>query len=623
MEAAEAFLKTIGPMHLADAPGGARYLTRAASPRCARARSVFAASARSATRASSRRRRSSDPGARKAWFEEAVRQRRLPRRTTSSPTTAATRCARSAPTSRGRWRPTRRRATSGRSSRRRPTSSCRPSAAITGLYNPRKPDEPLSVTVRAGRLLPHAVARVDVGDRAVPAQQRARHLRQGPVGRRAHGRVQRRRREAALAREAPGRAVDHRHQHAERAGGHRARQAGADAGRHAGRSDRARRPDAAARRSCATASMLNLLSDETLFRGFLRNNVAPDFVLDRGHTFGAQLTDDDKRALIAYLKRMYGRGRVSRPGRHRWRRASATGPYLCVRRSTFCVPEASMSDTIFEPLAFRHLTVKNRIFRSNVSGRFDNYDGSGNQARINWETKFARGGVGAIISSFVPVTMRGRIVPNYATIDRDERIPFWRALGQAVHEHDCRFILQLSHAGRQRDIPGIEFAQGWSSTDRDEPLHGFPCVAMTQRADRRDGCRLRRGRTARARGRARRRRAARRQRLSLHAVPQLGHQRPQGRVRRAAAEPRALPARRRRRDPRRGRHRLPPAGEDQRRGPQRRARRRREAGQHARRDGARCAGGWTRPASTRSTSRRAATSRIRAIRPATSRSTSW
>src|SRR6478609_2317287 len=137
-------------------------------------------------------------------------------------------------------------------------------------------------------------------------------------------------------------------------------------------------------------------------------------------------------------------------------------------------------DEIFEPLAFRNLSVKNRVFRSNVSGRFDNYDGSGNQARINWETKFARGGVGAIVSSFVPVTIRGRIVPNYATVDCDARIPFWRALGNAVHEHDCRFIMQLSHGGRQRDIPGIEFEQGWSATERDEPLHGFPCVAMTQ-----------------------------------------------------------------------------------------------------------------------------------------------
>src|SRR5215831_9911289 len=137
------------------------------------------------------------------------------------------------------------------------------------------------------------------------------------------------------------------------------------------------------------------------------------------------------------------------------------------------------TDVIFTPLTFKNLTVKNRMFRSNVSGRFDNYDGSGNQARINWELKFARGGVGAIVSSFVPVEMRGRIVPNYATIDRDERIPFWRELGKRVHEFDCKFILQLSHGGRQRDIPGVEYPKGLSSTDQDEPLHGFPCERMT------------------------------------------------------------------------------------------------------------------------------------------------
>ena len=135
---------------------------------------------------------------------------------------------------------------------------------------------------------------------------------------------------------------------------------------------------------------------------------------------------------------------------------------------------------IFEPLAFRSFTAKNRIFRSNVSGRFDNYDGSGTQTRINWELKFARGGVGAIISSFVPVTLRGRIVPNYAMIDRDDRIPFWRELARQVHEHDCRFIMQLSHAGRQRDVPGIEFEKGLSSTAKPDPLHGFECERMTR-----------------------------------------------------------------------------------------------------------------------------------------------
>ena len=136
-------------------------------------------------------------------------------------------------------------------------------------------------------------------------------------------------------------------------------------------------------------------------------------------------------------------------------------------------------DIIFTPLQFRNLTVKNRIFRSNISGRFDNYDGSGNQARINWEVKFAKGGVGAIISSFVPVHLRGRIVPNYAMIDDDSRIPFWKAVGRAVHEHDCKYILQLSHSGRQRDINGIEIPKGLSSTDKSDPIHGFRCERMT------------------------------------------------------------------------------------------------------------------------------------------------
>jgi len=139
------------------------------------------------------------------------------------------------------------------------------------------------------------------------------------------------------------------------------------------------------------------------------------------------------------------------------------------------------NDPIFQPLRFKNLTVKNRLFRSSISGRFDNYDGSGNQARINWEEKFARGGVGAIISSFTPVHVRGRILPNYAMIDHDDKIPFWRRVGQKVHEYDCNFIMQLSHSGRQRDIAGIEnlMNKALSSTNTKDGFHGLLCQAAT------------------------------------------------------------------------------------------------------------------------------------------------
>src|SRR3990170_6629511 len=67
----------------------------------------------------------------------------------------------------------------------------------------------------------------------------------------------------------------------------------------------------------------------------------------------------------------------------------------------------------------------------------------------------------------------------YTTLFRSDRVPFWRELGEQVHEHGSKFILQLAHAGRQRDIPGIEFRTGLSSTEKDDPLHGFEAERAT------------------------------------------------------------------------------------------------------------------------------------------------
>ncbi len=141
---------------------------------------------------------------------------------------------------------------------------------------------------------------------------------------------------------------------------------------------------------------------------------------------------------------------------------------------------SSAAETLFQPLRFRKLTVPNRLFRSSISGRFDNYDGSGTDVRVDWDVKFARGGVGTIISSNTPVHPRGLIVPNYAHLDSDDKVPFWRELGRRVREHGAKYVVQLAYSGRQRDIPSVLYDKGLSSTDKAEPIHGFPCERMTR-----------------------------------------------------------------------------------------------------------------------------------------------
>ncbi len=140
------------------------------------------------------------------------------------------------------------------------------------------------------------------------------------------------------------------------------------------------------------------------------------------------------------------------------------------------------AELIFAPLSFRNMESKNRIFRSNISGMFDEYNGHGGNARVNWERKFAEGGVGAIISSYTPVSVRGRILTRYAMIDDDDKIPFWRRIGEVAHENDCRFIMQLSHSGRQQDLGGVEnvYKTALSSTDKADYFHGILAKAMTK-----------------------------------------------------------------------------------------------------------------------------------------------
>jgi len=109
-----------------------------------------------------------------------------------------------------------------------------------------------------------------------------------------------------------------------------------------------------------------------------------------------------------------------------------------------------------DPIAIGNVRIKNRIARSSLAGITDGEFGEVLEPRIGFEETFAQGGVGLIISSHVPIRADGRVLPNYAMIDNNERIPEWERLVKAVHAYDTRYFLQLSHSGRQQDLGGIQ-----------------------------------------------------------------------------------------------------------------------------------------------------------------------
>jgi 2,4-dienoyl-CoA reductase (NADPH2) len=109
-----------------------------------------------------------------------------------------------------------------------------------------------------------------------------------------------------------------------------------------------------------------------------------------------------------------------------------------------------------DPIAVGNVTIKNRIARSSLAGITDGEYGEVLEPRIGFEETFAQGGVGLIISSHVPIRADGRVLPNYAMIDDNARIPEWRRLVCAVQAYGTKYFLQLSHSGRQRDLGGIQ-----------------------------------------------------------------------------------------------------------------------------------------------------------------------
>lgn len=102
---------------------------------------------------------------------------------------------------------------------------------------------------------------------------------------------------------------------------------------------------------------------------------------------------------------------------------------------------------LFDPFQIKNLHFKNRIIRSSIGGRTSFYDGTVTSAFKNFEKRFAEHDVAGIISATISVNHHRTSPMEYPKLSDDRYIkPLAEAI-KAVHQYDCRYIIQIGDTG--------------------------------------------------------------------------------------------------------------------------------------------------------------------------------
>jgi len=109
-----------------------------------------------------------------------------------------------------------------------------------------------------------------------------------------------------------------------------------------------------------------------------------------------------------------------------------------------------MKNHIFEPTTLAGIQLKNRIIRSATHEGLADEQGRPTEKLTKKYLQLAKGETGAIITGYAGIQQNGKS-PLYRMlmIDKDEYIPAYKNLVDAVHEHETSIILQIAHCGRQ------------------------------------------------------------------------------------------------------------------------------------------------------------------------------
>ncbi|MFT6675869.1 MAG: 2,4-dienoyl-CoA reductase-like NADH-dependent reductase (Old Yellow Enzyme family) [Sulfitobacter sp.] len=142
-------------------------------------------------------------------------------------------------------------------------------------------------------------------------------------------------------------------------------------------------------------------------------------------------------------------------------------------------------DPLLQPFQLKHLTLKNRIMTTAHEPAYPQ-DGMPKERYTAYHEERAKAGVAlAMTAGSAAVSRDSPPVFNNILAYRDEVVPWIRNLTDAVHEHGCAVMIQLTHLGRRTNWNKGDWLPSVSSTKHREPAHrAFPKLVEDWDIDR-------------------------------------------------------------------------------------------------------------------------------------------
>ena len=109
--------------------------------------------------------------------------------------------------------------------------------------------------------------------------------------------------------------------------------------------------------------------------------------------------------------------------------------------------------SLFEPIEIGKLNLRNRVIRSATMESAGDENGRIKKELAGLYTELARGGVGAIITGMMAIDENASALQTMIKTYSSAFVEDYRTVAAAVHEYDCKLIVQLAHCGVKATQP--------------------------------------------------------------------------------------------------------------------------------------------------------------------------